>query len=90
VLLKHATRTAIIPLVIMFGMDFGVLVGGAAMLTEVVFGLNGVGRLTYLSMQRLDLPMILTAVLYASFFVVVMNALVDILCVFIDPRMRAR
>lgn len=90
VLLKHATRAAIIPLVIMFGMDFGVLVGGAALLTEVVFGLNGVGRLTYLSLQRLDLPMILATVLYASFFVVVANAIVDILCALIDPRMRER
>ena len=88
VLLKHATRSAIIPIVIMFGMDFGVLVGGAAVLTEVVFGINGVGRLTYQALKVLDLPMILATVLYASFFVVVANAVVDLLCLLIDPRMR--
>lgn len=90
VLLKHATRSAIIPVVIMFGMDFGVLVGGAAVLTEVVFGLNGVGRLTYQALRVLDLPMIMAAVLYASFFVVLANAVVDLLCLLIDPRMRRR
>jgi peptide/nickel transport system permease protein len=88
VLLKHATRSAIIPIVIMFGMDFGVLVGGAAVLTEVVFGINGVGRLTYQALKVLDLPMIMATVLYASFFVVVANAVVDLLCLLIDPRMR--
>ena len=88
VLLKHATRSAIIPIVIMFGMDFGVLVGGAAVLTEVVFGINGVGRLTYQALKVLDLPMIMATVLYASFFVVIANAAVDMLCLLIDPRMR--
>jgi len=88
VLLKHATRSAIIPIVIMFGMDFGVLVGGAAVLTEVVFGINGVGRLTYQALKVLDLPMIMATVLYASFFVVIANAVVDLLCLLIDPRMR--
>ncbi|GAB1363438.1 hypothetical protein MASR1M32_26740 [Rhodobacter sp.] len=88
VLLKHATRAAIIPIVIMFGMDFGVLVGGAAVLTEVVFGINGVGRLTYQALKVLDLPMIMATVLYASFFVVIANAVVDLLCLLIDPRMR--
>lgn len=90
VLLKHATRAAIIPVVIMFGMDFGVLVGGAAVLTEVVFGLNGVGRLTYQALKVLDLPMIMAAVLYASFFVVLANAVVDLLCILIDPRLRRK
>ena len=88
VLLKHATRSAIIPLVIMFGMDFGVLVGGAAVLTEVVFGINGIGRLTYQALKVLDLPMIMACVLYASVFVVAANAAVDMVCILIDPRMR--
>lgn len=88
VLLRHATRSAIIPIVIMFGMDFGVLVGGAAVLTEVVFGINGVGRLTWQALKVLDLPMIMATVLYASFFVVIANAVVDLLCLAIDPRMR--
>ncbi|TPW28505.1 ABC transporter permease [Martelella alba] len=90
VMLRHALRMSMIPFVTMFGLDFGVLVGGAALLTEVVFGLNGVGRLTYQAMLNLDLPMILATVMYASFFVVVTNAIVDILYVVIDPRVRGR
>lgn len=88
VMLRHALRTSLIPFVTMFGLDFGVLVGGAALLTEVVFGLNGVGRLTYQALLNLDLPMILGTVMYASFFVVIANALVDLVYVLIDPRVR--
>ena len=88
IMLRHALRTSLIPFITMFGLDFGVLVGGQALLTEVVFGLNGVGRLTYLALQELDLPMILAMVIYASFFVVLANAVVDLLYIFIDPRMK--
>lgn len=88
IMLRHALRTSLIPFITMFGLDFGVLVGGQALLTEVVFGLNGVGRLTYLALQELDLPMILAMVIYASFFVVIANAIVDLLYIFIDPRMK--
>ncbi|RUM22178.1 ABC transporter permease [Rhizobium vallis] len=88
VMLRHALRTSLIPFVTMFGLDFGALVGGAALLTEVVFSLNGVGRLTYQALLNLDLPMILGTVMYASFFVVLANASVDIVYVLIDPRVR--
>jgi len=88
VMLRHALRTSLIPFITMFGLDFGVLVGGSALLTEVVFGLNGVGRLTYLALLSLDLPMILATVLYASFFVVVANAAVDLVYLAVDPRTR--
>jgi peptide/nickel transport system permease protein len=89
VLLKHGLRSSLVAFVTMFGLDFGALVGGAALLTEVVFGINGVGRLTYVALQNLDLPMILATVMYASFFVVGANALVDMLYAVIDPRTRA-
>jgi peptide/nickel transport system permease protein len=88
IMLRHALRTSLIPFVTMFGLDFGALVGGAALLTEVVFGLNGVGRLTYLALQSFDLPVILATVIYASFFVVLANALVDLVYALIDPRVR--
>lgn len=87
-MMRHALRTSLIPFVTMFGLDFGVLVGGSALLTEVVFGLNGVGRLTYQALLNLDLPMVLGTVMYASFFVVLANALVDVVYVLIDPRVR--
>jgi len=90
VLVRHALRCSLISFVTMFGLDFGALVGGGALLTEVVFGLQGVGALTYRGLQDLDLPMIMATVIYASFFVVVSNAVVDILYAVIDPRVRVR
>jgi peptide/nickel transport system permease protein len=89
IILRHALLTSLIPFVTMFVLDFGALVGGAALLTEVVFGLNGVGRLTYVALQSLDLPVILATVIYASFFVVAANAVVDIAYVALDPRVRS-
>jgi peptide/nickel transport system permease protein len=72
----------------LFGLDFGALVGGGALLTEVVFGLQGVGKLTYDALKTLDLPVIMATVVYASFFVVAANAVVDLVYAAIDPRVR--
>ena len=88
ILLRHALRTSLISFVTLFGLDFGALVGGSALLTEVVFGLQGVGKLTYDALQNLDLPVIMTTVMYASFFVVMANALVDVVYILLDPRVR--
>ena len=88
ILLVHALRTSLIAFVTLFGLDFGALVGGSALLTEVVFGLHGVGKLTYDALQNLDLPVIMTTVLYASFFVVMANAVVDVVYILLDPRVR--
>jgi len=88
ILVRHALRCSLIPIVSLFGLDFGALVGGSALLTEVVFGLPGVGRLTYQALQNLDLPVILGTVLYAAFFVVLANALVDLVYATLDPRVR--
>jgi peptide/nickel transport system permease protein len=88
VLLRHALRTSLIAFVSLFGLDFGALVGGGALLTEVVFGLHGVGKLTYDSLQNLDLPVIMATVMYAAFFVVLANAVVDFVYALLDPRVR--
>ena len=88
VLFRHALRTSLIGFVSLFGLDFGALVGGGALLTEVVFNLHGVGKLTYDSLQNLDLPVILATVIYAAFFVVVANAVVDLVYAWLDPRVR--
>ncbi len=88
ILLQHALRTSLIVFVSMFGLDFGALVGGGTLLTEVVFGLQGVGKLTYDALQTLDLPIIMATVVYASFFVVAANAAVDIGYAYLDPRVR--
>ncbi len=88
VLLRHSLRTSMLAYVSLFGLDFGALVGGAALLTEVVFGLHGIGWLTYQSLQNFDLPVIMATVMYAAFFVVVANAVVDLFYAGLDPRVR--
>src|SRR5436190_13900747 len=88
VLLKHMLRTSMITFVSLFGLDFAVLVGGGALLTEVVFGLPGVGLLTYNSLTSLDLPVIMTTVVYAAFFITLASALVDLVYAWLDPRVR--
>ncbi len=89
ILLRHALRTSLITFVSLFGLDFGALVGGGALLTEVVFGLQGVGKLTFDALQNLDLPVIMATVLYSSFFVVAANAAVDVAYALLDPRVRS-
>jgi peptide/nickel transport system permease protein len=88
VLLRHTLRTSMITFVSLFGLDFGVLVAGGALLTEVVFGIHGVGFLTYQSLTNLDLPVIMATVVYGAFFIVLANALVDIAYAWLDPRIR--
>jgi peptide/nickel transport system permease protein len=88
ILLGHALRTSLVGVVSLFGLDFGALVGGGAVLTEVIFGLPGVGQLTYQALQNLDLPLIMSTVVYAAFFVVLANAIVDVLYAILDPRAR--
>ncbi|MGN6144864.1 MAG: ABC transporter permease [Mesorhizobium sp.] len=88
ILLRHALRTSLIAFVTLFGLDFGALVGGSALLTEVVFGLQGIGKLTYDALQSLDLPMIMATVMYASMFVVIANAVVDFVYILLDPRVK--
>ena len=88
VLLRHVLRTSLIVFVSLFGLDFAALVGGGALLIEVVFGLPGIGLLTYQSLENLDLPVIMATVMYAAFFVVFANAVVDIVYAFLDPRVR--
>jgi peptide/nickel transport system permease protein len=86
VLVRHVLRTSLIGFVSVFGLDFAALVGGGALLVEVVFGLPGVGLLTYQSLQGLDLPVIMATVLYGGFFVILLSALVDVLYARLDPR----
>ena len=88
VLIRHMLRTSLITFVSLFGLDFGVLVGGGALLAEVVFGLPGVGLLTYNSLTSLDLPVIMTTVIYGAFFITIANALVDLVYAYLDPRVR--
>jgi peptide/nickel transport system permease protein len=88
VLLRHTLRNALIPIVTLFALDFGAVIGGGAILTESVFGLQGVGQYAADSIGSLDLPPIMGVVLYGAFFIVLLNAIVDILYAVLDPRIR--
>ena len=88
VLVRHQLRNSLITFVSLAGLDLGVLIGGGALLTEVVFGLPGVGRLTYNALLSLDLPVIMATVIYGAFFITIASAIIDILYARLDPRIR--
>jgi peptide/nickel transport system permease protein len=87
VVIKHGLRAALTPIVTIFGLDLGLLLGGAV-LTEVTFSLPGLGQFTILAIQNQDLPEIMGVVMIASLFIVVANMIVDILYAVVDPRVR--
>ena len=84
---KHAMRSVLTPIVTIFGLDIGQLLGGA-ILTESVFGLPGIGRLAIDAVNTKDLPVVLGVTLFGALFIVVANFTVDLLYAVIDPRVR--
>lgn len=84
---KHTMRAALAPIVTMAGLDFAGLLGGA-ILTEAVFNLPGMGRLSLGAVVQFDLPLIVATTIFAAAIVVIMNAVLDIVYAFIDPRVR--
>jgi peptide/nickel transport system permease protein len=88
VILRHAVRSAITPIVTLVGLDIGTLLAGNAILTESVFNIPGVGRLLYTSIERSDLTTIQGITLFGAFFIVTFNLLVDIGYAYLDPRVR--
>ena len=87
VILKHALRGALTPVLTIFGLDVGLLLGGAV-LTEKTFSLNGLGKYAYDGIVNNDLPKVLGVTLVAGFFVITANLIVDLLYGVIDPRVR--
>jgi peptide/nickel transport system permease protein len=87
VIWKHAVRAAITPIVTVLGLDIGILLGGA-ILAETVFNIPGIGRYAYEGIINSDLPVIQGTVLFAAFFIVVANLVVDIVYALLDPRVR--
>ncbi|MCP8967574.1 ABC transporter permease [Ectobacillus ponti] len=85
VILVHSLRNALIPVVTVIGMNFGLLLGGA-IITEQVFAINGVGRLVVEAIAARDFPMVQGVVLLIAALFVIINLLVDIVYIFIDPR----
>jgi peptide/nickel transport system permease protein len=88
VMRRHVLRNSLIPIITLFGLDFGAVVFGGAILTEAVFSINGVGYYAFQATTNLDLPPIMAVTLYGAFFVVFFNALVDVAYAYLDPRVR--
>jgi peptide/nickel transport system permease protein len=84
---RHGLRAASTPILTQFGIDVGVLIGGAV-ITEQVFGLPGLGYTAVHAIEQQDLPVIIGIVLVAAAGVVVANILVDLLYAVLDPRVR--
>jgi peptide/nickel transport system permease protein len=88
VLLRHVLRNSMIPIVTLWGLDFGAVLGGGAILTETVFELQGVGQYAAESINELDVPPVLFVVIFGAFFIVLLNTIVDIFYAALDPRVR--
>jgi peptide/nickel transport system permease protein len=86
--IRHVLRNSMIPIVTLFGLDFGAVVGGGAILTETVFNINGVGLYAGQAIGSLDLPPLMGVTIFGAFFIVFFNTVVDIAYAFLDPRIR--
>lgn len=84
---KHGLRAALTPIVTIFGLDLGALLGGAV-LTEQAFGLPGLGKLSIDAISAVDLPVILGVTVFSAFFIVFANFVVDVVYAVIDPKVR--
>jgi peptide/nickel transport system permease protein len=87
VVVRHGMRAALTPIVTIFGLDLGGLLGGA-ILTEYTFGLQGLGKQALDAINVFDYPLIMGTTLFAAFFIIVANIVVDVLYAVIDPRVR--
>ncbi|HEX2032472.1 MAG TPA: ABC transporter permease [Actinomycetota bacterium] len=87
VVYKHGLRAALTPVVTMFGLDVGILMGGA-IITETVFGLPGLGQYAIESLRGNDFPAVMGVTIFAAFFIVVANLIVDVVYAVLDPRVR--
>ena len=87
VFFKHTLRAVLAPLITMASLDFAGLIGGA-IITETIFNLPGLGRLTLRSVYEFDLSVVLATTILAATVVIVMNLIVDMLYAVLDPRVR--
>lgn len=87
VVVKHGLRSALTPILTIFGLDLGLLLGGA-ILTESTYSLPGIGKYAVDAIVNNDLPKVLGVVLLGSIFIIVANLVVDLLYAVIDPRVR--
>jgi peptide/nickel transport system permease protein len=89
VVVKHGLRATLTPILTIFGLDLGLLLGGAV-LTETTFSLPGIGQYAVVAITNNDLPKVLGVTLFGAFFIVIANLVVDLLYAVVDPRVRTR
>jgi len=89
VVLRHALRNAMIPVITVIGLSFAILLGGAV-ITEQVFNIPGVGRLLVQAVTRRDYPLVQGIVLIIAAVYVIINLVVDLIYAYLDPRIRHR
>jgi ABC-type dipeptide/oligopeptide/nickel transport system permease component len=87
VIVKHALKNALIPIITVVGLQFGMLLGGAV-LTETVFAWPGLGRLIVDSILARDYPMIQGVILIFGLLYILVNLVVDLIYAYVDPRIR--
>jgi peptide/nickel transport system permease protein len=88
VMTRHVLRNSLIPIITLFGLDFGATIAGTAIITEVLYDIDGIGYYAAEAVSKFELPPIMGITLYGAFFVVFINALVDIAYAYLDPRVR--
>jgi peptide/nickel transport system permease protein len=88
VMTRHVLRNSLIPIVTLLGLDLGALIGGTAIITEKIFSIDGVGAYAASAVENLELPPVMGVTIYAAFFVVLFNTLVDLAYAYLDPRVR--
>jgi peptide/nickel transport system permease protein len=87
VVVRHGLRAALTPILTIFGLDLGLLLGGA-ILTESTFSLNGIGKYAVDAVANNDLPKVLGVTILGAGFIIVANLVVDLLYAVVDPRVR--
>lgn len=87
VLVRHAVRNALIPLITLIGLEFGALLGGAV-ITETIFAWPGVGRMIIQAIQGRDIPLVQASVIVLAAIFVLINLIVDLIYTVLDPRIR--
>jgi peptide/nickel transport system permease protein len=87
VIMKHALKNAAIPIVTVIGLQFGVLLGGAVV-TETVFAIPGTGRLIVRAIGQLDFPVVQAGVMTLALIIVVVNFMVDLIYLYLNPQVR--
>jgi peptide/nickel transport system permease protein len=88
VMTRHVLRNSLIPVITLFGLDFGATIAGTAIITEAIFDIDGVGNYAAEAVAKFELPPIMGVALYGAFFVVLLNMIVDVVYAYLDPRVR--